>query len=164
MTLFQSLSQTIDIQSLESARGPLLKCLRADTPPFNDLFSVFSVENRDSSPDHRRKRLRKSTQLPQFRVYEDQNSTTDRDELDALNDSAPALIGHELGPICPNISVEIPFRPEIHGNSGLPTSQRGNQISNAILAPIALNGRRKAPKIPKNWLTNQPNDHTSTFF
>jgi hypothetical protein len=93
--------------------------------------------------------VRKAARLPQFSVYEK---------------LAPASIGLQTGKIWPHISVNIPFRAEIHQYSSESTSKYANRESLASLSSIALNGAQKALKMPQNWLKNQLNDHISTFF
>jgi hypothetical protein len=75
-----------------------------------------------------------------------------------------ASIGLQTGKIWPHISVDIPFRAEIHQYSSESASKYANREPLASLSSIALNGAQKAPKMPQNWLKNQPNDHTSMFF
>ena len=135
-----------------------------DTPPLEGNSLCFSVENSDSSSIQLRKRPRKARQLPQFDVYQDEISTTDSDKFSTSNESTPALIGHELGPICPYISVEIPFRPDLHGDSTKSRPKTINRKPLTAVPLIALNGAQKAPKIPRNWLKKQLNDHISKFF
>jgi hypothetical protein len=74
------------------------------------------------------------------------------------------LIEPQMGKICPHISVEIPFQPEFHQYLSDFEPTGANRKPMAPLSSIALNGAQKAPKIPRNWLKNQPNDHTSSFF
>jgi hypothetical protein len=73
-----------------------------------------------------------------------------------------------LGKIWPHISVEIPFQSEneanLHQNKCKKPLKIGNRKPLADLLKIAINGSQKAPKIPENWMKNQPNDHTSPFF
>jgi hypothetical protein len=78
------------------------------------------------------------------------------------------LFEPQLGKIWPHICVKIPLRSEneaylgqnLHENS----SKKGNRKPLAELSRITINGSQKAPKIPQNWMKNQPNDHTSPFF
>jgi hypothetical protein len=53
------------IQPEESARGRLNKRSRVDTPPSSPSRADFIAKTINSL----RKRIRKSSQLPQFRVY-----------------------------------------------------------------------------------------------
>jgi hypothetical protein len=149
------------MQSLEPAQGPSRKRSRAIPDLASAELGFFSAENDDSSSFSLRKRLRKSTQLSRFSVYQNANSATDSDKFSAYEEFTPALIGQELGKIWPHIRVEIPFRPEIHQNSADFALEKGSRTPLAVLSSIALNGARKAPKIPENWLEKQPNDHTS---
>jgi hypothetical protein len=137
---------------------------RANTPSIHLFHSHSSTENSHSISDQHRKRRRKSPQLPQFRVYEDQILRADSPGSDAQNEPTPASIGPQMGRIWPHITVEIPFRPDSHSNSAISTVQRGPRRALGSLSSIALNGAQKAPQIPQNWLKNQPNDHTSKFF
>jgi hypothetical protein len=121
------------------------------------------AENDRDSFTQRQKRVRKAIQPPQFSVYQDQILGTDSPDLDAIEDSTPASIGLQTGKIWPHISVEVPFRPEIHQYSSESTFEKANREPLASLSSIALNGAQKAPKFPQNWIKKQPNDHTSTF-
>jgi hypothetical protein len=73
-------------------------------------------------------------------------------------------IGPQTGKICSNISVEIPK------SSFLRPKPLEIAFKNTVRKPLAsrstaaINGAEKAPKIPTEWLKNQPNDHISTFF
>ena len=154
----------MDIQSLEGLPGRLGKRPRMNPPLLEGNSLCSFVKNSDSSSTQPRKRPRKARQLPQFNVYQDQLFTTNSDRSSALNELPPVPIKHELGPICPYIAVEIPFRPDLHGIST--QSRPKNVIRKPLraLCSIALNGAKKAPKIPRNWLKNQPNDHISKLF
>ena len=66
--------------------------------------------------------------------------------------------------MCPNIAFEIPFDPKFHSISVETSPKRAPREPLAFLSSIALNDAKKAPKVPEEWLKNQPNDHTSTFF
>jgi hypothetical protein len=59
--------------------------------------------------------------------------------------------------------VEIPLRPEFHSISVESTLKKGTRQPLASLSSIAINGAKKAPKIPQEWLKNQPNDYISMF-
>jgi hypothetical protein len=74
-----------------------------------------------------------------------------------------ALTGLQISKIWPYISEEIPFHFEFHQNSFKSISEKVSRELLASLLSIALNEAQRAPKIPQNWLENQPNDHTSTF-
>jgi hypothetical protein len=108
--------------------------------------------------------VRKAAQLPQFSVYEDEILRADSSNLGAYEKFALASIGLQTGKIWPHISVDIPFRAGIHQYSSQSTSKYANREPLALLLSIALNEAQKAPKMPQNWLKNQPNDHISTFF
>jgi hypothetical protein len=73
-----------------------------------------------------------------------------------------------LGKIWPHISVEIPIQSEneayLHQNKRQKPSKIGNRKPLVDLLRIFINESQKAPKIPENWMNNQPNDHTSMFF
>jgi hypothetical protein len=137
-----------------------LKRSRANTPPSSSFDADFAVQSTNSPP----KRTRKTSQLPQFCVYQDQTSEANRDTPSGQNEPTPSLIERQINKIWPYISVEIPFQPEIHSISVESTPKRGPRQPLASLLSIAVNGTRKAPKIPQNWLKNQLNDHTSKFF
>jgi hypothetical protein len=148
--------------------GRLTKRPRADTPPVqasdNDCFD----ENGDYSLKPLRKRLRKASQLPQFGFYQDETSLSDSLKLDAQNEPTPVLFEPQLGKIWPHTRVEIPFHADFEANLTQKTPKKPSKIGNrkplSALPLIAINGTRKAPKIPQNWMKNQPNDHTSPFF
>jgi hypothetical protein len=148
------------IQAEESARGRLYKRPRVDSLPSSSFGADF-ITKTTISPH---KRTRKTSQLPQFRVYQDQNFRTDRDNPSGQNEPTPSPIERQINKIWPHISVEIPFHPEFHSISVESTLKRGPRKPLASLSSIAINGAKKAPKIPQDWLKNQPNDHTSTFF
>jgi hypothetical protein len=133
---------------------------RADTPPCSPLRADFATQTTNSP----RKRTRKSPQLPQFGVYEDQTSRAYGAENSGQNESTPSLIGRQIDKIWPHIAVEIPFQPESHSISVETSPKRGTRQPLASLSSIALNGAQRAPRIPQDWLKNQLNDHTSTFF
>lgn len=148
------------IQSKSSARGRLYKRPRAELPSFSD-FSADSAVKSLNSP---RKRPRRTSQLPQFRVYQDQILSSDTTDPSGQNEPTPSPIGPQLNKIWPHISVEISFRPEFHSISVESASKQGIRRPLASLSSIAINGAKKAPKIPRKWIENQPNDHTSMLF
>jgi hypothetical protein len=131
-----------------------------DTPSSSPCRADFAAETTHSP----RKRTRKTSQLPQFRVYEDQTLVADRTKNSGQNESPPSLIGRQLNKIWPHISVDIPFNLKFHSFSVESTPRRDTRQPLASLSSIALNDTKRAPKIPQEWLKNQPNDHTSTFF
>jgi hypothetical protein len=167
-TQIHYLSAFFAIQPIRDARGRLTKRPRADKSPFqasdNDSFS----ENGDYSLKSRRKQSRKASQLPQFGVHQNETSTPNSSALDTLKKSAPARFKPQLGKIWPHIRVEIPSRANFEANLAQKTSKNTSKIGNrkplTALLLIAINGTRKARKIPRNWIKNQPNDHTSLFF
>ena len=129
---------------------------RADTSSSGNFLVGSATQNNNisnSEDDHIRKRLRKSTQLSQFEVYQDEILSTDSDSSDAQDELIPMSIGPQTDKICPHISVEIPSRPTFRFNSQSNpvkiASQRGNRQPLASLGSIAINGARKAPKIPQ---------------
>jgi hypothetical protein len=71
------------IQSSETARGRLNKRSRANITSSGSFLIHSPTENGSPSPDRCRKRVRKSTQLPQFRVYENEILRADRLNLGA---------------------------------------------------------------------------------
>ena len=151
------------ISRLKQARGRSIERSRAEKRPVSALYEHFSVENDNFSSIRYPKRARKSTQLAQLDVYEDEIRRQDSPESDASNESTPVEIRPYTGKIWPHISVEIPKPSQNRPNSIQTTSQKGNRKFGDSLSSIALNGVQKAPKIPQNWLKNQPNDHTSKF-
>jgi hypothetical protein len=66
------------VQLLKSARGRLIKRSRATSFVVEALSTDSSVENDTFSSESPRKRARKTSQLPQFNVYQDGNFTVDR--------------------------------------------------------------------------------------
>jgi hypothetical protein len=66
------------MQLLDSARGRLTKRSRAISFVIEALSTDSSVENDTFSSEFPRKRARKTSQLPQFDVYQDRNFTVDR--------------------------------------------------------------------------------------
>jgi hypothetical protein len=65
------------VQLLHSARGRFFKRPRAKSPVVEALSTDPSVENDTFSSESRRKRARKTTQLPQFDIYQDENFRAD---------------------------------------------------------------------------------------
>ncbi len=149
-----------NIQLEKSVRGRSNKRPRANS----SILSSFDPDFVEKSTNSPRKRTRKAAQLPQFSIYQDETSTANSDEYSGQDDPTPVEIGPKLGKICPNISVEIPFRSEFRSISAMSGPKKRPRQPLASISSIALNGAQKAPKIPRNWLEKQPNDHTSTFF
>jgi hypothetical protein len=153
---------------MKNARGRLTKRSRADSPPFQASDNDSFGENGDYSLKSRRKRSRKASQLPQFGVYQDAVFTPDCTDLEAFKKLTPVIFEPQLGKIWPHIRVEIPSYADFEANLAQKTSKNTSKIGNqkplAALLLIAINGTRKAPKIPQNWIKNQPNDHISSFF
>ena len=110
------------------------------------------------------KQTRKSPELPQFRVYQDENFRAYRAKPSGQNESTSSLIGRKINNICSNIAVEIPFDPKFHSISVETSPKRALREPLASLSSIALNGAKRAPEVPEECLKNQTNDHTSTFF
>jgi hypothetical protein len=152
------------VQLLHSARRRLIKRPRAKFPVIEALSTDSSVENDTFSSESRRKRARKTTQLPQFDIYHYENFRVNSPKFCGSKLLSLNLIGRQTEKIWPYISVKIPFRPEFHQNSSESSPKHANREPLALLLSIALNGARKAPKFPQDWLKNQLNDHTSTFF
>jgi hypothetical protein len=69
------------VQLLDSARGRLIKRSRAISFVVEALSTDSSVENDTFSSESPHKRARKTSQLPQFDVYQDENFTVDRAKL-----------------------------------------------------------------------------------
>jgi hypothetical protein len=82
-------------------------------------------------------------------VYKDQTLRADRAKLSGQNEPTPSLIGCQINKIWPYISVEIPLRPEFHSISVESTPKKGTRQPLASLSLIAINGAKKAPKIPQ---------------
>jgi hypothetical protein len=123
------------MQLLHSARGRLNKRPRGMSFVIEALSTDSSVENDTFSSGSPHKRARKTSQLPQFDIYRDENFRADSPEFYGSKSLTLGLIERQTEKIWPYISVEI-----------------------------ALNRTKKAPKILQNWLKNQLNDHISTFF
>jgi hypothetical protein len=149
---------------LYSARGRLIKRPRAESSVVEALSTDSFTENDTFSSEPRRKRARKTIQLPQFDVYQDENFKANSPEYSGSKSPTLGVIERQTKKIWPHISVEIPFHSEFHQNSFKSSPTQANRRLLAPLLPIALNGTQKAPKIPQNWLKNQPNDYTSTLF
>jgi Transposase IS4 len=144
----------------ESARGRLSKRPRVDPPLCSSSDADFAAQNIDFP----RKRIRKTPELPQFSIYQDQILDSDRKNPSGQNEPTPSLIGRQINKVWPHISVDIPFRAEFHSISTESTSTQNTRLPLASLSSIAINGAKRAPKIPQEWLKNQSNDHTSEFF
>ena len=123
------------IQSTESAQRRSNKCSQVDTPSFGAFDVDFVTQNVNSA----RKRTRKASQLPQFRVFEDEISLTDRKNPSGQNEPTPSLIGCQTHKIWLHISVNIPFRPEFHSISNPTAVQNSSREPLAPLSYIALN-------------------------
>jgi hypothetical protein len=128
----------------------LNKRLRADTLPSSPLRADFAAET-TSSPY---KQTRKTSQLPQFCVHEDQTSMADRAKISSQDEPTPSLIERQINKIWSHISVEIPFHLEFHSSAVELTPKRGPRKPLASLSSIAVNGAKRAPKIPQDWLKN----------
>jgi hypothetical protein len=152
------------MQLLDSARGRLTKRSRAISFVVEALSTDSSVKNDTFSSESPRKRARKTSQLPQFNIYQDRNFTVDRAKFCGSKSLTPGLIGRQTKKIWPYISVNIPFRSEFHQNSSESSPKHANREPLAPLLSIALNGAQKALKIPQNWMKNQLNNYISTFF
>lgn len=138
------------MQSLENAQRRLTKRPRANTPPSLGFNNHFPAENSDSISEPPRKRVRKTIQLHQINVYQDEILSADSDNSAAQNEPALVSIGLETGKIWPHISVEISFRPDLQANTVKSTPKKGARKPLAALSAIALNGAQKALKIPQN--------------
>jgi hypothetical protein len=110
---------SFNIQHKEGAWGCLNKRPQADTPPSSPFRANFTGQRHDLP----QKRRRKTSQLPQFRVYQDQILSADTANPSGQNEPTPSLIGRQIDKIWPHISVEIPFRPEFHSVSATITTQ-----------------------------------------
>jgi hypothetical protein len=149
------------MQPSEGTQGRLNKRPRANTPPLRSFRICSPTESNNPSSDRYLKRARKSSQLPQFKVYEDKISGADSPNLDGQNKPTPVLIEPQTGKIWPHITVEIPSRSDFRPNLATTASKKDNREPLSSLLSIAINGARKAPQIPQKWTKNQPNDHTS---
>ena len=148
------------IQSEESAWGRSKKRPQANSA----VLSTFDADFTAQSTNSPRKRAWKTSQLPEFSIYQDEISTTNANKYFSQDGPAPIEFGLKLGKICLNISVEIPFRSEFRSISAVSDPKKRSRQPLASISSIALNGTQKAPKIPRNWLEKQPNDHTSMLF
>jgi hypothetical protein len=71
------------MQSLKGVRGRLNKRSRVTSASSGSFFIRSLTENSSPSPGRCRKRVRKSTQLSQFKVYENETLTKNSPNLDA---------------------------------------------------------------------------------
>jgi hypothetical protein len=130
------------MQAKESARRRLNKRPRADTLPSSAFSDDFAAKNTNSP----RKKIQKTLQLPQFRVYEIQTFSAIKVKNSGQNELIPSLIKCQINKIWLYISVEIPFRPEFHSISVELTPKGGPRKPLASLLLIAINGAKKAPE------------------
>jgi hypothetical protein len=69
-----------------------------------------------------------------------------------LKKPTPVIFESQLGKIWPYIRVEIPSRADFEANLAQKTSKNPSKIGNqkplTALLSIAINGTRKAPKVP----------------
>ncbi|KAF7505354.1 hypothetical protein GJ744_000975 [Endocarpon pusillum] len=114
----------------------------------------ISTENPSNLSISRPKRLRKAPQHHQFWVYQDETSSLDSYSSDSYEESSPVNSARQLGPVDPNIVVEIPFRSEIHRNPGPLDPLEPPQ-------PISAKRGPRGRAVPKKWSEKQPNDHTN---
>jgi hypothetical protein len=87
------------MQPSESTRGRLNKRPRVNNTPLSSFRIRSPTENDSPSLDRCRKRTRKSTQLPQFRVYEDKIFKADSLNLGAQNEFTPVSVEPQTGKI-----------------------------------------------------------------
>jgi hypothetical protein len=139
------LSNLFIMQPSESIRGRLNKRLQANSPLRRSFRICSPTENGSPSPDRCRKRARKSTQLPQVRVYEDEILGADSPDSDAQNKFTPVLIESQTGKIWPYITVEIPSRSDFQSNLATTASKKEDREPLSSLLSTAINGARKAP-------------------
>ena len=132
------------IQSKESTQGRSNKRPRVDNPFYSPLSADSAVQNADFS----RKRTRNTSQLPQLRVYQDQNLGSDRKNPSGPNEPTPSLIGRQINKIWPHISVDIPFQAEFHSISTESSSTQNIRLPLATLSSNVINSAKKATKIP----------------
>jgi hypothetical protein len=83
------------VQLLDSARGRLIKFSRAISFVVKALSTDSSVENDTFSSESPRKRARKTSQLPQFDVYQNGNFTVDRAKFCGSKSLILGLIGRQ---------------------------------------------------------------------
>ncbi|KAF7503077.1 hypothetical protein GJ744_004359 [Endocarpon pusillum] len=115
---------------------------------------AISIENSSNSSNSGLKRRRKASQHPQFVIYQDETSSSDSYSSDSYEGPSPVDSAPRIGRVDPNISVEIPFWPEIHQKSG-------SLYLAEPLQPISTNRGPRARAILKSWAKKQPNDHTN---
>jgi hypothetical protein len=139
-----TLNQLI-IQLLQRARGRLNKRPRANSTTFSASSVDSSIENSSPSPNRCRKRVRKSAQLPQFRVYENEISEQDSPNLGAQNKPTPVSIELQTGKIWSHITVEIPSSSDFRPNSATTAFKKDYRELLSSLISTAINGARKAP-------------------
>jgi hypothetical protein len=73
---------------------------------------------------------------------------TDRTKNSGQDEFTPSLIERQINKIWLHISVEIPFYLEFHSISVKLTPKRAFQKPLASFSSIAINGAKKALKIP----------------
>jgi hypothetical protein len=102
------------VQLLNCARGRLIKRSRAISFVIKALSTDSSVENDTFCSESPRKRARKTSQLPQFDIDQDENFRADSPKFCGSKSLALNLIKRQTEKIWLYISVEIPFRSEFH--------------------------------------------------
>ena len=83
------------IRSEQGAQRRSNKRPKTDTPSFGAFDADFAAQNTNSA----RKKARKTSQLPQFRVFEDEMLTADRENLFGQNEYTLSLIGFQTDKI-----------------------------------------------------------------
>jgi hypothetical protein len=126
------------------------------------------TEKGSESPNRNYKRPRKTPQLPQFKVYEDEILGRNSPESSAQNKPTPALFRCESSELQPYFVEKSSFcsisqdnHHEFNSNSTQQTSLKDSPQPLSSITATAVNRAQKVLKIPQNWLKTQPNDHTS---
>jgi hypothetical protein len=109
-------------------------------------------------------------QLPQFQVFQDKILTANMPILAGQDKPTTKQIQAKLSEKLLFSHIEIPparyfraYSSECSVIEAPKASIRPDRTPLSSLIPSGVNLGRKAPKIPQNWLQNQPNDHTSLF-
>ena len=93
------------IQSEKNVQRRSNKRSQADNPSFGAFDADFTAQNANSAG----KRAQKASQLPQFRLFEDKNSSANRENPFDQNEPTLSLIERQTHKIWPYIFVDISF-------------------------------------------------------
>ena len=106
---------------------------------------LFSIENPLNSLVSRQKRIRKASQ---------QTSSPDSYSFDSYRGPSLVYSASQTGRVRSRIVIKIPFRLEIHQNSG-------SLYSSEPLQSISTNRGSRARAFSKKWFKKQSNDDTN---